>query len=67
MNRFSEYGEQLSLSFGPQEPPNDYRIYNRRRSDGSFPSVRAWFERAADALEPEPSIPEPDSEREGER
>jgi len=31
---------------GPQEPPNDYRIFNCRRADGSFPPLSEFFETA---------------------
>lgn len=35
---------------GPQEPPDDYRIYNRRRPDGTFPPLSGFFAvRQADA------------------
>lgn len=32
--------------FGPLEPPNDYRIFNRRRPDGSFPPLSEFFDKA---------------------
>ena len=32
--------------FGPQEPPADYRIYNRRRPDGTFPPLAGFFDEA---------------------
>lgn len=38
---------------GPQEPPADYRIYNRRRPDGTFPPLSEFFDEAvrrADAV-----------------
>lgn len=31
---------------GPLEPPNDYRIFNRRRADGTFPPLSEFFEQA---------------------
>ena len=33
--------------FGPQEPPQDARIYNRRRADGTYPSTLEFFDKAA--------------------
>lgn len=31
---------------GPQEPPSDYRIFNRRRPDGTFPPLSEFFDEA---------------------
>jgi len=31
--------------YGPQEPPQDKRIYNRRREDGTFPPLKDFFNR----------------------
>ena len=34
-----------SIAYGPQEPPQDYRIYNRRMPDGSFRPLAGFFDR----------------------
>lgn len=34
------------MKFGVQEPPDDYCIYNRKRADGTYPSMSAFFDRA---------------------
>ena len=36
------------IEVGPQEPPQDYRIYNRRWPDGTFPPTMEFFDRSAE-------------------
>lgn len=31
------------MKFGPQEPPNDYRIWNRRQPDGTLRQIKDFF------------------------
>jgi hypothetical protein len=35
--------------FGPIEPPNDPRIFNHRRPDGTFPPLSEFFDKAIPA------------------
>ncbi len=43
--------------FGPQEPPDDPRIYNRRREDGTYPPLSSFFDAAVRAPEPSDRLP----------
>jgi hypothetical protein len=37
--------EEAQISyFGPQEPPQDYRIFNRRQPDGTFRPLSEFFD-----------------------
>lgn len=31
------------MKFGPQEPPNDYRIWNRKQPDGTVRPIKDFF------------------------
>ena len=41
------YATTKTFTLGPQEPPEDYRIFNRRLPDGTRRPVSEFFDRAA--------------------
>ena len=43
--------ERKKIHLGSQEPPDDYRIFNRRRSDGLFRPISEFFEREKGEVE----------------
>lgn len=36
----------MTITFGPQEPPQDYRIWNTRQPDGTFKPLSQFFDEA---------------------
>ncbi len=37
---------ELISTFGPQEPPQDYRIFNRKQADGTYRPLSEFFDSA---------------------
>jgi len=42
---FEEAMQKVERELGPQEPPNDPMVYNRRQADGTFRPLTDFWER----------------------